>query len=480
MSEQQPPLEPGSGPDIGPEAGPGQPMSVTPSSMQPQEPERQVPSHKAEGKGAHREAKPTFGQAFLKELWADNTFTVTLLAILLAGFVAAILMILGDANTRQQWTYFFYQPGTTLQATWDLLSVSFGNLFKGAIVDPDTFSRWVYGMDGVTWQRVFYPISETLTQAAPLIFTGLAVALPFRAGLFNIGGQGQAIMGALAGGTAGFALAWVAPFGWIAATIAGALAGGLWGLLVGVLKARTGAHEVILTIMLNYVALYFMSWYILQPWIKNPERSDAISKPIPADSMYPKIFGPTASDNGLRANLAIVLAILAAWAISWLLKRGTFGFELRAVGYNPDAAKTAGMSVGATLALTMGLSGMLAGLGGTSIAVGTAGALTVDMLGLIGFNGILVALLGRVKPWGVVAAGLLYGALQAGGNKMQTGGVAVHADGTTVIVNGVSNEIVSVIQALIVIFVAAPLLMRAIFALRRSPSAAATVGLAKG
>jgi simple sugar transport system permease protein len=405
---------------------------------------------------------------------------VTLLAIVLAGFVAAILIVLGDANTRLQWSYLFYQPGKTFQATWDLLSVSFGNLFKGSIVDPDAFSRWIYGMDGVTWQRVLYPISETLTQAAPLIFTGLAVALPFRAGLFNIGGQGQAIMGALAAGTAAFALDLTTPFGWIVATIAGALAGFLWGYLVGILKARTGAHEVILTIMLNYIALYFMSWYILQSGIKNPARTDAISKPFPASSMYPKIFGTTATETGLRASLGILLAVLAAWGISWLLRRGTFGFELRAVGYNPDAARTAGMKVGATLALTMGLSGLLAGLGGTSIAIGTAGALTVDMLGLIGFNGILVALLGRVKPWGVVAAGLLYGALLAGGNKMQTGGVATHADGTTVIINGISSEIVPVIQALIVIFVAAPLLMRAIFRLRRSPSAAATVGLAKG
>ncbi|NUS06223.1 MAG: ABC transporter permease [Nonomuraea sp.] len=429
---------------------------------------------------AGRAGKPTLAQAFLKELWADNTFTVTVLAIVLAGLVAAVLMILGDANTRQQWTYFFYQPGTTLQATWDLLSVSFGNLFKGAIVDPDTFSRWVYGMDGVTWQRVLYPISETLTFAAPLIFTGLAVALPFRAGLFNIGGQGQAVMGALAGATAGFALNLPAPFGWIVATLAGALAGGLWGYIVGLLKARTGAHEVILTIMMNYIAVYFLSWYILQGGIKDPSRSDAISKPVPASSLYPKIFGPTATESGLRASLAIVLAVLAAWGLSWLLKRGTFGFELRAVGYNPDAAKTAGMKVGATLALTMGLAGLLAGLGGTTMAIGTAGVLTGDIIGQIGFNGILVALLGRVKPWGVVAAGLLYGALQAGGNKMQTGGVATHADGTTVAINGISVELVGVIQALIVIFVAAPLLMRAIFRLRRSPSAAATVGLAKG
>jgi simple sugar transport system permease protein len=473
MSEQ-PPIEPGE-----PASG-DTPAEPAAERTEPAA-DRKVASHKAEsGKGAHRDPKPSLAQAFLKELWADNTFTVTALAIVLAGVCAAVLMVLGDANTRQQWSYLFYQPGTTLQATWDLLSVSFGNLFKGSIVDPDTFTRWMYGMDGITWQRVLYPISETLTFAAPLIFTGLAVALPFRAGLFNIGGQGQAIMGALAGATVGFALDLPAPLGWIAATIAGALLGGFWGYIVGILKARTGAHEVILTIMLNYVALYFLSWYILQKGVKDPNRSDAISKPVPSGSLYPKIFGPTASDAGLRASLAIVLAVLAAAAMAWLLRRGTFGFELRAVGYNPDAARTAGMKVGATLALTMAISGALAGLGGTSLAIGTAGVLTVDVVGQIGFNGILVALLGRVQPWGVVWAGLLYGALQAGGNKMQTGGVATHADGTTVQIAGISVELVGVIQALIVIFVAAPLLVRAIFKLRRSPSEAATVGLAKG
>jgi general nucleoside transport system permease protein len=499
MSEQ-PPDQPGGIPEEEPETGRGKifpvrqdpvdlPIGPTPADVAESgvgvgpaalpEP-GEIKSHKAEGKGLHRDTKPTFAQAFLQELWADNAFTVTLLAILLAGLVAAILMVLGDANTRQQWSYLFYQPGQTLQATWDLLSVSFGNLFKGSIVDPDTFTRWTYGMDGITWQRVAYPISETLTFAAPLIFTGLAVALPFRAGLFNIGGQGQAIMGALAGGTVGFALHLPAPLGWIAVTIAGAALGGLWGYIVGILKARTGAHEVILTIMLNYVALYLIGWYILQKGIKDPTRSDAISKPVPNGSLYPKIFGPTASAAGLRASLGIVLAVLAAAAVAWLLRRGTFGFELRAVGYNPDAARTAGMKVGATLALTMAIAGALAGLGGTTLAIGTAGVLTTDVVGQIGFNGILVALLGRVKPWGVVWAGLLYGALQAGGNKMQTGGVVAHADGTTVIVNGISVELVLVIQALIVIFVAAPLLMRAIFRLRRSPSAAASVGLAKG
>jgi simple sugar transport system permease protein len=376
-------------------------------------------------------------------------------------------MIIGSADVRQQWSYFFYQPLTTLQASWDLVSTAYLDMFKGSIFDPQVVQYLYWNIplpNGATptWQMALRPISETLTNAAPLILTGLAVAIPFRAGLFNIGGQGQAIMGALAGGTVGIVLS---ATGWITiplAILAGLLAGGLWGYLVGFLKAKTGAHEVILTIMLNYIAFYFMIWFIHQTLVDDPERTELISKPAHDSAMFPKILDPS-----LRANFGIILAVIAAGAMAWLLRRGTFGFELRAVGHNPNAASTAGIKVGTTLALTMGLAGALAGLGGTTMVLGTAQTLTDGIVGQIGFNGILVALLGRVKPWGVVAAGILYGALQAGGAAMQT-------------FSGISNELVTAIQAMIVIFVAAPLLVKAIFRLRRSPSAAAQEALAKG
>ncbi len=409
--------------------------------------------------GKHR-GDPTLWDNFKKEFYADNTFTVTLFAIVLALIFGGILMIIGDADTRAQWGYFFYQPLKTLEASWDLVSKAYTDMFKGSIVNPDTVNRWYWDM--TTWQQVFRPISETLTNAAPLILTGLAVAIPFRAGLFNIGGQGQAIMGAIGGGTVGILLKLPAPIVILLAILAGALLGGLWGLLVGVLKAKTGAHEVIVTIMLNYIALYFLFWYIRQAAIDDPNRSELISKPVPDSSMFPKLIDPA-----LRVNLGILLALLVAAGVAWLLKRGTFGFELRAVGYNPNAAGTAGIKVGWTLALTMGLAGALAGLGGTTMVLGTAGNLTGEVVGQIGFNGILVALLGRVKPWGVVGAGLLFGALQAGGAAMQT-------------FSGISNELVTAIQAMIVIFVAAPLLVKAVFRLRKSPSAAASAALAKG
>lgn len=417
-------------------------------------------------RGKHR-ADRSFWDALKEEFYADNTFTVTVAAILLAFFFGGVLMIIGDANARQQWGYLFYQPGTTLKSSWDLVSQAYGAMFRGAIVDPQVVQYLYWNLPlptgaTPTWQMALRPISETLTNAAPLIFTGLAVAIPFRAGLFNIGGQGQAIMGAIGGGTIGILLGGSGWFVIPVAIIAGAVLGGLIGYLVGFLKAKTGAHEVILTIMLNYIAFFFLIWYIHQTGIDDPKRSELISKPAKDSAMFPKIFDPS-----LRVNLGIILAVLAAAGVAWLLARGTFGFELRAVGHNPNAASTAGIKVGRTLALTMALAGALAGLGGTTMVLGTAQTLTDGIVGQVGFNGILVALLGRVKPWGVVGAGLLYGALQAGGAAMQT-------------FSGISNELVTVIQALIVIFVAAPLLVKAIFRLRRSPSAAAQEALAKG
>jgi simple sugar transport system permease protein len=399
-------------------------------------------------------------QRFKEELYADNSFTVSVLAVLLALAVGAVLMVLGNQDVRQQWAYFFYQPLQTLGSSWEFIAKAYSDMFKGAIVNPDTLNRWFWGM--ATWQQALRPISETLTNAAPLILTGLAVAIPFRAGLFNIGGQGQAIMGAVGAGTIGILLDLPAVINLPLALIAGLVFGGLWGGLVGVLKAKTGAHEVITTIMLNNIARLFLGWYILQAAIKDPVRSDAISKEVHGSALLPKIFDPS-----LRVSLAIILALLAAWAMAWLLNRGRFGFELRAVGHNPHAASTAGMKVGATVAMTMVLAGALAGLGGATMVLGTAGVLTIGVVGEIGFNGILVALLGRVKPWGVVAAGLLFGALQSGGQAMQT-------------FAGVSNELVTVIQSMIVIFVAAPLLVKAIFRLRKSPSEAASAVLAKG
>ncbi|WP_018221194.1 ABC transporter permease [Salinispora pacifica] len=397
--------------------------------------------------------RPALGQLFVANLWAANTFTVTLLSLVLAMIVGGILMIVSDPDVLATYGYITARPGDALNASWALVSEAYANLFKGAVLDPDAV--------GLT--AALSPISETLTYTAPLVFTGLSVALAFRGGLFNIGAQGQATMGVIAAGLAGFLLPLPAGLHLLVAVFAGAVGGAVWGFIPGILKARTGAHEVINTIMLNYVAVYFLVWLIVQNGVQDPNRTNAISRPVDASAQLPRLFG----DN-LRAHAGIILAVLATWAVAWLLNRSTLGFELRAVGSNPAASRTAGISVTRTYVLIMVFAGALAGLGGSQMVLGTtAAALTPLVVAQIGFDGILVALLGRVKPWGVLLAALLFGALQAGGNRMQS-------------YSGVSLELVTVLQALIVIFIAAPALVKAIFQLRAARAARPQTSLAKG
>jgi simple sugar transport system permease protein len=396
----------------------------------------------------------------IDDIWTTNPVTTTVLAFLLAMAIGGILIIISDPTVTAKYGYFFAAPGDALAASWDAVSSAYANLFKGSIVDPSQFSAWLSG--DAKFTSVIAPLSETLTFAAPLVFTGLAVALAFRGGLFNIGAQGQAIFGAIAAGLAGFALHLPVVIHLIVVIIAAAVGGAFYGFIPGILKARTGAHEVITTIMLNNIALLFLGWFITQHGIQAPNRTDAISKDVDGHAQLPQFFA-----YPLRVNLGIVLALLTAAAVTWILNRSTFGFELRAVGLNPDAARTAGMSVAGTYIATMTLSGVLAGWGGAAVLLGTATHLTVGVVGNIGFQGITVALLGRGKPWGVVLAGILFGALNAGGNRMQS-------------FDQIPVDMVDVLTSLIVLFVAAPALIREIFRLRAARSGRIEANLAKG
>jgi general nucleoside transport system permease protein len=402
-----------------------------------------------------------FAQRFLRNLWAANTVTVSLLAVVLAFTVGAVLIIVSDEDVLATFGYLFARPSDAFSASWALVSDAYANLFKGSVFDPAAVSAWLRG-DG-EWKEVFAPISETLTYATPLVFTGLSVALAFRGGLFNIGAQGQAIMGVILAALVGFLLPLPPVIHLLVAILAGALGGAIWGFIPGLLKARTGAHEVINTIMLNYIATYFLTWIIFRPGVHDPTRTDAISRPVDATAKLPRLLGPE-----LRVHAGILLAVAVVWGVAWLLNRSTFGFELRAVGANPDAARTAGISVTGTYVLLMSVAGALAGLGGANMVIGsTASQLTPSVVAQIGFDGILVALLGRTRPWGVLAAALLFGALRAGGNQMQSAA-------------GVSLELVTVLQALIVIFIAAPALVKTIFQLRAARAERLQANLAKG
>jgi len=389
--------------------------------------------------------------AALRRAVLGANIKVAVLSVFLALVIGAVLLVVTNPTVLSDLKAvfvdivhlkpFFGDLVTALKEIWNVIWSSYSALFTGSIVDPGAYST-------SGWRGVFYPLSETLTIATPLALAGLAVALPFRAGLFNIGAQGQIIMGAIIAGGIGFKLNW--PFPWLLITaVLGAVVGGaLWAGLAGWLKARTGAHEVITTIMLNYIALYFLQWLLQTKFYQRPGRSDPISPPVHNSAMYPQFFG-----GNLRVHWGLFVAIGAAIFVWWLFKYSTFGFKLRTVGANSAAARTAGINVGRVWLGAMLLGGVMAGLAASTTLLGTEQALTGGIAGTLGFDAITVALLGRATPLGTVLAALLFGALQAGGVNMQSQ-------------TGASVDIVLVLQALIVLFIAAPPLVRAMFRLK--------------
>jgi ABC-type uncharacterized transport system permease subunit len=374
--------------------------------------------------------------------WYDSLL-LTVLSVILALFIGGLMIVFSDDQVRTDLGFFFTSPGSFFSDAWYTFRDAYIALFEGAIFDPNHTA---------TASEAFGPIMGTIYTATPLILSGLAVAIAFRAGLFNIGANGQVIVGAFCSGYVGFILK-MPPLIHVVLAIAAGIAGGAaWGFIAGFLKARAGAHEVITTIMLNYVALYGLLYLIGRSSIVAPDNPQT-SKPIYGTARLPHLFGAD-----LRVDLGIILAIAAAAWVSWTLTRSKLGFRMRAAGANAAAARTAGMSVGAITIISMSVAGGLAGLAGTTLALGgaTSYVVTPNIASNIGFDGITVALLGRSKPWGVVAAGLLFGALKQGGAQMQaTPSVQAPID------------IITVIQALIVIFIAAPALVKGIFRFKR-------------
>ncbi|MCK8462460.1 ABC transporter permease [Aliiroseovarius sp. S1339] len=292
-------------------------------------------------------------------------------------------------------------------------------------------------------------VSETLTAAAPLVLAGLGLALGFRAGLFNIGAEGQVIMGGLAAVVAGVALGDMpAIIALPGAVLAGALAGAFYASIAGWLRAVTGAHEVISTIMLNLISYRLLDYLLRTPLIQKEGRADPISKAVPDSAELPQLLAFL--DPNLRVHAGIFLTLAMVALAYWLLFRSKLGFEFRASGENAVAARFAGMNASLTIILAMAIAGAMAGLAGANQVLGVLDRATPGFSAGIGFNAIAVALMGRSHPVGVLFAGVLFGALEAGGRQMQVDA-------------GVSIDLIAIIQSLIIVFIAAPLLVRAIF-----------------
>ncbi|GAB3558990.1 ABC transporter permease [Spelaeicoccus albus] len=395
---------------------------------------------------ARKTDKNTFGATFLRELKGGSA-TLTLLSIVLALAIGAVLIAASDDDVTAAAKYFFARPGDTFAAIGDSVGGAYAALFQGSVIN---FSDY-------TVLRALEPLADTLTYATPLIAAGLGVALAFQAGLFNIGAQGQIILGAVFAAYIGGNLHMPPVVQVGVAVIAGLVGGALWAGIAGYLKAKTGAHEVIVTIMLNNVALFLVAYLLTTSVFRRPGRTDPIGRIIEPNALLYRFFGQSSPH---LTNFGIVLALVAAAIVWWLLNKSTVGFTYRAVGFNPAAARTAGMSVERSYISVMMIAGALAGLAGATEVLGTQQTLTTGISGSIGFDAITVALLGRSKPVGTVLAGLLFGALKAGGVVMQAQ-------------TGTDIDIVQVVQALVVLFIAAPPLVRTIFHLKASKEARA-------
>ncbi|GAB3029571.1 ABC transporter permease [Parafrigoribacterium mesophilum] len=364
---------------------------------------------------------------------------ISLFAVILALIAGAVLIAITDKSVQTAAGYFFSRPADTFSAIWNSVSGAYVSLFQGS----------VYNFRRPGFANGIRPFIATLTFATPLIAAGLGVAIGFRAGLFNIGGRGQMIIAAALAGWVGFSFDLPAGIHLVVALATGMAGAAIWSGLAGFLRATTGAHEVITTIMLNYVAFYFISYLLRhQGLLQAPGSNNPKSPAMNQTAVFPPLLGPR---YGLTIGfLFVIAATVFAW---WLLNRSNLGFQFRALGENPSAARVAGINVKRMYVYSMLIGGALVGLAGANQVQGviTTG-FTAGIDAGIGFDAITVALLGRSRPWGVFAAGILFGAFKAGGFSMQAA-------------QGIPVDIVLVVQSLIVLFIAAPPLVRAVFRL---------------
>jgi ABC-type uncharacterized transport system permease subunit len=367
-----------------------------------------------------------------------GSIVLTILAVFVALVVGGILIASTNTDVQSTAGYFLARPGDMFAAIWNSVSGAYAAIFRGGVYD---FTAGNFG-DGIA------SLLNALGFATPLIAAGLGIAVGFRSGVFNIGGTGMILVAAACAGWVGFAVSLPPGIHMIVAVLAGLAGGGIWAFIVGILKARTGAHEVIVTIMLNYIALYLIDYLLNSPVLRDPSSNAPVSPAEKPTAVFFHLLGPN-----YTLNFGFILVIAATIFCWWLLNRSSLGFKLRAVGENPRAARVAGIRINRMYVYVMVISGILVGFAGVYQVLGqiTTGFDRGIDAG-IGFTAITVALLGRSRPWGVFAAGILFGILQAGSYTMQ-------AD------QGVNVNVLPVIQSVIVLFLAAPPLVRAIFRL---------------
>ncbi len=381
--------------------------------------------------------EPIDWNAALKEILSGGV-TRTVVSVILGFAVGAFFMIISNREFLQSLGYFFADPLSSLRAAGDVVGAGYGALIQGSIYNPNA----------ATFEGAIRPFTETLRLAGPLIAAGLGIGLGFRVGLFNIGGTGQLVSGLIWATFVATRMELPPVIHFVVAIVAAIVGAALVGAFVGFLKARTGANEVITTIMLNYIIVSFFNFLLTDNALLQGETAGGYTKSDPAfeTARLPYLLG-----ESYALNLGFVLAIAAVVVYWWLMERSTIGFRLRAVGFSPSAAKTAGINVERTFVLALGLSAAFVGIAAANQALSSTGGVTPTSHAGIGFDAITVALLGGSSASGVLLAGLLFGAFKAGSSAIQ--------------IVGISPDVLGIVQGSIVLFIAAPPLIRAIFRL---------------
>ena len=387
-------------------------------------------------------ASESKAQSVLSEIMSGDPVRIAL-SIVLGFFIGAIFMVVFNEDVVKSWSNFGADPNYALSTVWWTVQDGYGALFSGSI----------FNFNADNFVNAIRPLTETLRFAAPLIMAGLGVALTFRVGLFNIGATGQIMVG-LAGATfVATRLHMPQIIHMLVAVVAAVLCAMVWGIIVGILKARTGANEVIVTIMLNYVATSLFTYLLREPNLLLEANGGGTPKSDHPDgtAMMGALIG-----TEYKLNYGLIFAGLAVLFYWWLMERSTFGFRFRMVGHNSSAARAAGIKVENTFIWALAISAGFAGLAAAAQGLSVDGGLTTSIEAGIGFDAITVALLGGSRAGGVVMAGLLFGAFKAGSSSMQ--------------VAGVSPEVLGVVKALIVLFIAAPPIIRALYRLPKPGS----------
>ena len=417
------------------------------------------------GATAPKKAPPTEGQS-RRGSKLIQTLLLPALALLTGFIIGAIVIALSNDAVIASYRNFFQAPGAAVAATWNAIATAYGALFYGSFGSIPDFIKGVQSYsatgDSTLLLKAIYPFTESLAAVTPYIQAGLAVAVGFKCGLFNIGAEGQFGIGALCSAFVGYSIHGLPWFIHLPlALLAGAAGGALWGAIPGYLKGLTGAHEVVVTIMMNYISFLLSDWLLTGP-MKAPGFRP-LTPVIENSAMLPRFFPAP-----LRFNWGFFLALAMAALVYWFLFKTTIGFEIRAVGANPDGARYAGMNIVKNFLIAMTLSGALAGLAGATQVLGIDHWVGEGFSSGYGFDSIAIALLGQSHPLGVVLAAFLWGTLRSGATSMQyTAGVPV--------------EIISIIQGLVIVFVAAPAVIRWIYHIRaiRSETTVLTRGWGK-